>query len=371
MTFTRRTTTVASLALFVAGIAGAQQAQPSAPLAYPAARRGNFVDHYHGVRVADPYRWMEELDSPETRAWVESEAALTESYLAAIPAREAIRKRLTELWNYERYTVPFVRSGTDVLHPQHRPAGAERPLLRGLPRRRAAGAPRPQHALRGRDRGALGHLGLRRREAARLRTSAAGSDWQEWRVRDVATGADAGDRLEWTKFTRAAWTHDGTGLLLRPLRPAAGGRRAKGRQLLPEALLPPARDAAVRRRDRLPARRPQGLAVLPRRHRRRPLPRHPRRDRHHPVQRRLRPRPDRPGRKGRRTPRRLRRRVTRSSATTAPSSTSAPTRTRRTVASWPSTRRNPSRTRWREVVPRRKDVLVRVSLVDDTFIATT
>ena len=78
---------------------------------YPVARRGDQVDDYHGVKVADPYRWMEEIDAPETRAWVAAERALTGAALAAMPERAAIRARLTELWNYPRFGLPFKKGG--------------------------------------------------------------------------------------------------------------------------------------------------------------------------------------------------------------------------------------------------------------------
>src|ERR1700724_808473 len=72
-------------------------------LTYPPARRGDQIDDYHGVKVADPYRWLEDTDSAETHAWVEAENKLTFSYLDQIPYRQAIHDRLTKLWNYERF----------------------------------------------------------------------------------------------------------------------------------------------------------------------------------------------------------------------------------------------------------------------------
>ena len=80
-------------------------------LVYPDSPQVNQVDDYHGVKVADPYRWLEDLDSPQTRAWVEAQNRVTSAYLAAIPEREPVRKRLTELWNYERYGVPVQQGG--------------------------------------------------------------------------------------------------------------------------------------------------------------------------------------------------------------------------------------------------------------------
>jgi prolyl oligopeptidase len=73
---------------------------------YPQPRRADQVDDFHGVKVADPYRWMEETDSAETRSWIDAENKLTQSYISTIPQREAIKNRLTEIWNYERYGAP-------------------------------------------------------------------------------------------------------------------------------------------------------------------------------------------------------------------------------------------------------------------------
>ncbi|MEX2026471.1 MAG: S9 family peptidase, partial [Pirellulaceae bacterium] len=80
-------------------------------MSYPTTQRGDRVDDYHGTSIADPYRWLEDLDSPQTRAWVQAQNELTFSHLAAIPAREQFRRRLTELWNFERYTLPVKCGG--------------------------------------------------------------------------------------------------------------------------------------------------------------------------------------------------------------------------------------------------------------------
>src|ERR1700693_2611523 len=90
--------TLLSLLTIVAGTLGAQT--PNAPLSYPAAARGTQVDIYHGVSITDPYRWLEDTDSPETKAWAEAENKLTDAFLATIPERPAIKNKLTALWNY-------------------------------------------------------------------------------------------------------------------------------------------------------------------------------------------------------------------------------------------------------------------------------
>src|SRR6185369_7270231 len=81
------------------------------PIRYPIAPRGQQVDDYHGTKVADPYRWLEDPDSPQTRDWVEAENKVTSAFLDAIPERRRIRKRLTKLWDYEKFGIPFQRGG--------------------------------------------------------------------------------------------------------------------------------------------------------------------------------------------------------------------------------------------------------------------
>ena len=85
------------------------QSTPS--LEYPEARRSEHVDVYHGVRVADPYRWLEDPDSAETKVWVDAQNVVTRSVLDAIPEREELEERLTELWDYQRFGTPVRRGG--------------------------------------------------------------------------------------------------------------------------------------------------------------------------------------------------------------------------------------------------------------------
>src|ERR1700686_811468 len=108
MHLARHATIVFALAAFALTLFSAAQ---SPPLAYPQPKRGDQVDDYHGVKVADPYRWLEDTDSADTHAWVEAENRLTFAYLEKIPYRQAIHDRLTKLWNYERYTAPQEKGG--------------------------------------------------------------------------------------------------------------------------------------------------------------------------------------------------------------------------------------------------------------------
>ncbi|MDQ3012587.1 MAG: S9 family peptidase, partial [Acidobacteriota bacterium] len=82
---------------------------------YPIAKKDDQVEDYHGTKVADPYRWLEDPDAPESRAWVEAENKVTFEYLNQIPERARIKERLTRLWNFERFDIPFKEgaSGAD------------------------------------------------------------------------------------------------------------------------------------------------------------------------------------------------------------------------------------------------------------------
>jgi prolyl oligopeptidase len=95
--------------VLTAGMISAQT--DGAPLTYPKAKTVDQVDDYHGVKVADPYRWLEDTDSADTKAWVEEENKVTFGYLDQIPYRGAIRERLLKLWNYERFTAPEQEGG--------------------------------------------------------------------------------------------------------------------------------------------------------------------------------------------------------------------------------------------------------------------
>jgi prolyl oligopeptidase len=185
--------------------------EKESPLSYPEARKGDVVDDYHGTKVPDPYRWLEDPDAPETRAWIEAQNKLTFGFLEAIPGREKIKKRLTELWNYEKYGVPrkegdnYFFSKNDGLQNQSvlytAPAIDAEPRVLLDPNQLSADG---TVALVGYEISADGTLmayGL----------ADAGSDWTEWRVRDVATGRDRDDRLQWIKFSSVSWTKDGQG----------------------------------------------------------------------------------------------------------------------------------------------------------------
>jgi prolyl oligopeptidase len=178
---------------------------------YPPTRKSDQVDDYHGVKVADPYRWLEELDSAETKAWVEAQNKLTFGYLAAIPARNTLKERITRLWNYEKYGVPF-KEGNRYFY--FRNSGLQNQSV--LYTVTGLGAP-PKMILDPNTLSADGTVAVSGTQVSpdgnRLAysISASGSDWQEWKVRDVETGQDLSDHLKWVKFSGVSWTMDGKG----------------------------------------------------------------------------------------------------------------------------------------------------------------
>jgi len=180
-------------------------------LAYPYTPVTNVIDDYFGLEVADPYRWLEDDYGPLTLAWIKAQNDLTSAFLGLIPERPTIRRRLTELWNFERYGVPFQRGGRyffskndglqnqNVLYTQASLTAEPRVLLDPnelsadgtIALSGVAVSPKARHLAYG--------------------LSTAGSDWQEWRVRDIASGADLPDVVKWVKFSSASWTIDGKG----------------------------------------------------------------------------------------------------------------------------------------------------------------
>src|SRR5688572_23517609 len=114
------------------------QSPAGPPLRYPPTRASDQVDVYHGVRVPDPYRWLEDTDSPETRAWIDAQNALTFGYLETVPGRALVRARLERVWNYPKYSAPvkvkdlyFTLENSGLLN---QPVLFVRESLKGVPR---------------------------------------------------------------------------------------------------------------------------------------------------------------------------------------------------------------------------------------------
>lgn len=190
---------------------------------YPVTKTVEHFDDYSGTKVADPYHWLEELDSADTKAWVVAQNALTDSVTAGLPERAIIRRRLSELWNYPRTGLPF-KEANWYFFTKNDGLQNQSPLyvqdgLKGEPRllldpntlaadgtvALAVTSPSP-------DGKWLGY-GL----------ATGGSDWRELHLRDVATGQDAPDLVKWAKFTGLSWTHDSQGFFYSRYPAPAGG----------------------------------------------------------------------------------------------------------------------------------------------------
>ncbi len=180
-------------------------------LDYPKPHTVDQVDDYFGTKVADPYRWMENVDAPEVKQWVDAENTLTRSYLEAIPGRDALKSRLMALTNYERFSAPsrygkrYVYShntglqNQSILFWQDGLEGPPHVLID--PNTLSADGTVALGGLSITDDGSLMAYGLQE----------AGSDWVTWHVRNISTGQDLPDIIAWSKFSGAAWLKDNSG----------------------------------------------------------------------------------------------------------------------------------------------------------------
>ncbi|MEX0641591.1 MAG: DUF885 family protein, partial [Pirellulales bacterium] len=188
----------------------------AAKLAYPPTRKIEQVDEYHGQKIADPYRWLEDDNASDTRAWVEAQNKITFAHLESIPERAKLRERLTKLWNYEKFGTPTSRGGRyfyerntglqnqNVLYVADSLEAEPRVLLD--PNTLSKDGTVALSGTELSDDGKLLAYGI----------STAGSDWKEWKVRDTGSGdtgmgQDLPDHIKWAKFSDASWTKDGKG----------------------------------------------------------------------------------------------------------------------------------------------------------------
>ncbi|MGH8187317.1 MAG: prolyl oligopeptidase family serine peptidase [Steroidobacteraceae bacterium] len=205
----------------------------AAALAYPQTARVEHVDVYHGMRVADPYRWLEEAGAAQTKQWIETQNALAQPYLESIPAREAIKQRLTQLWNYERYDLPVKRGAryfytrNDGLQNQSVLYVAEglntEPRVLLDPNAFSKDATIALGEYVPSPDGKLLAYGL----------SDGGTDWRTWHIRDVETGKDLPDVLRFIKFVPLAWTSDSRSVYYAryPQHPDGSGDDTKQREI--------------------------------------------------------------------------------------------------------------------------------------------
>ncbi len=180
-------------------------------LVYPHTNQVPQSDNYHGVEVKDPYRWLENPDSKSTKAWITAQNKVTTEYLTNIAAKSKIQQRLTHLWNYEKYGSPF-KQGQSYFYFKNDGLQNQSVLytLKSLddeakvlldPNTLSSDGTVALSGLSISDDGRWMAYGL----------STAGSDWVEYRVKNIATGEDTPDRLKWIKFSNASWTKDHQG----------------------------------------------------------------------------------------------------------------------------------------------------------------
>jgi prolyl oligopeptidase len=198
-------------ALLAAAPAIAQSTSHQDSLVYPATRTVDIIDRFGSVTVADPYRWLEELNAPETAQWVAAENAVTGAYLATLPMRAPLKARITELWNYPKVSAPRWQGGRwyysrnsglqrqSVMYSRATLDGPEQVVLD--PNRLS---PDGSIALSGFVPSPDGRY-------VAFGQSEGGSDWSTYVVRSLANGRATGDTVRWVKFSGISWTHDGRG----------------------------------------------------------------------------------------------------------------------------------------------------------------
>ena len=201
----------------------------AAELTYPVTKKGDVVDDYHGTKIADPYRWLEDDNSDETKAWVVAQNKVTHEFLDTIPQRAALRERLTKLWNYERFSAPFERGGRFFY--SHNTGLQNQSVLYVTDAIDEPGRVLLDPNTLSKD-GTVSLTESTPSEDGKLLvygTSAGGSDWQEFRVRDVATGKDLADVVKWVKFSGASWAKDGSGFFYSRFDEPKAGDALKGK----------------------------------------------------------------------------------------------------------------------------------------------
>lgn len=202
---------IAGLSLGVASVLGACATLPSETWIYPTSRTVDQVDNYHGQDVADPYRWLEAQDSDEVKGWVGEQNALSRPFLEMLPTREAYKARLTELWNYEKYQVPYLVEGK--LFYSHNDGLQNQYVLWVADNIDAT----PEVLIDPNefsDDGTVSMAGYEISDSANFIAyykSDGGSDWNTVHVRDVNTKEDLVDNLSGIKFSNISWLPDESG----------------------------------------------------------------------------------------------------------------------------------------------------------------
>ncbi|MCP5103896.1 MAG: S9 family peptidase [bacterium] len=176
---------------------------------YPVTKKVDQLDDYHGTKVKDPYRWLEDMNAPETAEWVKAQKKVTDNYLAGIESREIIKKRLTELWNYEKYSAPRKEGKYYIFRKND---GLQEQFVTYI-----------QEGLDGEPKilldpntfskdGSINLAGLsfsNDQKYISYGISRGGSDWREFFVMEVDTLKKLDDHIKWSKFSGTSWYKDG------------------------------------------------------------------------------------------------------------------------------------------------------------------
>lgn len=195
---------------------------------YPNTSKVEVVDDYHGHVVEDPYRWLEDTESERTADWVAAQNEITDAYLQSIQARGEIRKRIEELWNYERYSLPE-RRGSTYLYSHNDGLQNQNVLYKAESLEGPRSALIDPNTLSVDGTVALADF-VATEDGRRIAYGLAdgGSDWRTWRVRDVESGEDLDDLVQWVKFSVITWLPDGSGFFYGRYQPPKQGEELTG-----------------------------------------------------------------------------------------------------------------------------------------------
>jgi prolyl oligopeptidase len=179
-------------------------------LKYPPTKKGPVVDTYHGKQIPDPFRWLEDPDSAETKAWVLAQASFTESHLATMPMRGWFKERITKLWDYPKTGVPTAENGV-LFYSVNSGLQKQAPVYM----KKGSGAEKlvVDPNLLSAD-GALALAQWAPSPDAKLfayALSEGGADWIDIHVKNLETGKDATEVIKWARFTGISWTKDSKG----------------------------------------------------------------------------------------------------------------------------------------------------------------
>ena len=186
---------------------------PVQPITPPETRRAQVIEELHGELIADPYRWLEDDNAPETVAWVKAQQSYTQEHLTALPARETFRSEIEAVWNYAKMSVPVRKKGLEFYSYNDGLQNQSVLYMRrvGEPHSAAKVVLDPNQAS---EEGTWALKATALSPEGRYlayQYAQAGSDWVEIKVRDLMTGQDLADHLKWVKFSGLSWARDGSG----------------------------------------------------------------------------------------------------------------------------------------------------------------